>query len=85
MERVDRVCKNCVHYEPNSAECRRYPDAVTKTPDSWCTAEFLSYEAATHPGTSDNWKTVQGLEGDDLAKVENPLGRDTIISEVAPK
>lgn len=85
MVKADRVCKNCANYEPTSQECRRFPQAESKTPDSWCTSEFISFEVSTHPGTDDNWTFVQSFEGEDLKEVENPLGRDPIISEVVPK
>ena len=29
-------CRICAYYDEQSGECRRYPAAVSKTPNQWC-------------------------------------------------
>ena len=29
-------CRTCAYYDEQSGECRRYPAAVSKAPNSWC-------------------------------------------------
>jgi len=80
IEIEDRLCKNCVAYEPTKGECRKTSVFQAREPGDWC-MEFTTWDVQDHPGAApdEHWKMVGRVRGVDSKLVTNPLGRDLLL------
>lgn len=81
LVKEDRCCKNCVAYEPTKNECRKTPEFVVRQPEDWC-LQFITWIEQTHPGADplDNWRMQTIFVDEDQKEIDNPLGRDLVIT-----